>query len=40
VLIVVRSSLREALQKHFSDHDFTVIADLTESSLNTQGHSH
>ena len=40
VLIVVRSSLREALQKHFSDYEFTVIADLTKSSFNTQGHLH
>jgi len=40
VLIVVRSSLREALQKHFSDYEFTVIADLTESSSNAQRHSH
>ena len=32
VLIVVRSSLREALQKHFSDYEFTVIADLTKAS--------
>ena len=40
VLIVVRSSLREALQKHFSDYDFTVIVDLTKPSLNTSGHSH
>jgi len=39
VLIVVRSSLREALQKHFPDYEFTVIADLTKSSFNTQGHS-
>jgi molybdopterin-guanine dinucleotide biosynthesis protein A len=39
VLIVVRSSLREALRKHFPDYEFTVIADLTKSSFNTQGHS-
>jgi len=39
VLIVVRSSLREALQKHFSDFEFAVIANLTKSSFNTQGHS-
>ena len=40
VLIIVRSSLREALQKHFSDYEFTVIADLAKSSFNAQGHSH
>ena len=39
VLIVIRSSLREALQKRFSDHEFAVIADLTKSSLNTPRHS-
>ena len=31
VLIVLRSSLREALQKYFPDYEFTVIADLTKS---------
>jgi nucleoside-triphosphatase THEP1 len=40
VLIVVRSSLREALQKHFSDYEFTVITDLTKSSFDTSRHSH
>ena len=39
VLIVVRSSLREALQKHFSDYEFTVIADLTKPSSRTSTHS-
>jgi molybdopterin-guanine dinucleotide biosynthesis protein A len=39
VLIVVRSSLREALQKHFSDYEFTVIADLTKSSWSKSTHS-
>jgi molybdenum cofactor guanylyltransferase len=29
VLIVVRSSLKEALQKHFPQYDFAVVADLT-----------
>ncbi len=29
VLILVRSSLREALQRHFSEYEFTVITDLT-----------
>jgi len=33
VLIVVRSSLKEALQKHFSKCQFTVIVDLTQASL-------
>jgi len=32
LLIVVRSSLREALKKHYSDYEFTVIADLTKAS--------
>jgi molybdopterin-guanine dinucleotide biosynthesis protein A len=35
VLIVVRSSLKEALQKRFSGHEFTVIADLMKSSSST-----
>jgi len=39
VLIVVRSSLREALQKHFSDYEFTIIADLTKPSSRTSTHS-
>jgi nucleoside-triphosphatase len=39
VLIVIRSSLREALQRHFSDYEFTVIADLGKSSLSTSRHS-
>jgi molybdenum cofactor guanylyltransferase len=39
VLIVVRSSLRETLQRHFSDYEFIVIADLTKSSLSTSRHS-
>jgi len=39
VLIVVRSSLREALQKHFSGYEFTIIADLMKSSLSTLRHS-
>jgi len=34
VLIVVRSSLKEALQRHFSDYEFTVVADLTQSRSN------
>lgn len=33
VLLVVRSSLKEALQKRFSKCKFTVIADLTQASL-------
>jgi len=39
MLIVVRSSLREALQKHFSDYEFTIIADLTKPSSRTSTHS-
>jgi nucleoside-triphosphatase THEP1 len=39
VLIVIRSSLREALQKHFYDYEFTVIADLTKSSSSKSTHS-
>jgi molybdopterin-guanine dinucleotide biosynthesis protein A len=39
VLIVIRSSLREALQKHFSDNEFTVIADLAKSSFSTPRNS-
>jgi molybdopterin-guanine dinucleotide biosynthesis protein A len=31
VLIVVRSSLKEALQKRFADYEFVVVADLTQS---------
>jgi nucleoside-triphosphatase THEP1 len=33
VLIVVRSSLKEALQRRFPKCQFTVIADLTQASL-------
>jgi nucleoside-triphosphatase THEP1 len=31
VLVVVRSSLKEALQKRFADDEFVVVADLTQS---------
>ena len=31
VLIVVRSSLKEALQKHFAEYEVAVVADLTQS---------
>jgi nucleoside-triphosphatase len=31
VLIVVRSSLKEALRRRFPEYEFTVIADLTQS---------
>lgn len=31
VLIVVRSSLKGALQKRFSQYEFVVVADLTQS---------
>lgn len=34
LLIVVRSSLREALQKRFPEYEFVVVADLTESPSN------
>jgi molybdopterin-guanine dinucleotide biosynthesis protein A len=34
VLLVVRSSLRETLQRHFSEYEFTVVADLTQSPSN------
>jgi len=35
LLIVVRNSLREALQKRFPEHEFVVAADLTQSASNT-----
>jgi len=34
VLIVVRSSLKEALQQHFPEYEFVVVADLTSSASN------
>ncbi len=34
VLIVVRSSLKEALQRHFPEYEFVVVADLTQSPSN------
>jgi len=34
VLLVVRSSLREALQRHFAEYEFTIVADLTQSPSN------
>ncbi len=34
VLIVVRSSLRESLQRHFSQYEFVVAGDLTQSTSN------
>jgi len=37
VLIVVRSSLREALQRRFLEYEFRVIADLMKSSLSNRG---
>ena len=37
VLVVVRSSLREALQKRFPEHGFVVVADLTRSRSNGSG---
>jgi nucleoside-triphosphatase len=37
LLIVVRSSLREALQKSFPEYGFVVVADLTRSRSNGSG---
>ena len=34
VLLVVRSSLKEALQGHFPQHEFVVVADLTQPPSN------
>lgn len=34
VFIVVRTSLKEALQRHFPQYEFVVIADLAQSSSN------
>jgi nucleoside-triphosphatase len=34
VLIVVRSSLKEALQRHFHQYRFVIVADLTQSPSN------
>jgi nucleoside-triphosphatase THEP1 len=34
VLIVVRTSLKEALQRHFPEYEFVVVADLTQSPSN------
>jgi nucleoside-triphosphatase THEP1 len=34
VLIVVRSSLKGALQRHFLQYEFVVVADLTQSPSN------
>lgn len=34
VLLVVRSSLKEALQRHFPEYEFVVVADLTQSPSN------
>lgn len=34
VLIVVRSSLKGALQRHFPQYEFVVVADLTQSPSN------
>jgi len=39
VLLVVRSSLTEALQKRFPKCEFTVIADLTQSLPDTSKHA-
>ena len=34
VLIVVRSSLKGALQRHFPEYEFVVVPDLTQSPSN------
>jgi molybdopterin-guanine dinucleotide biosynthesis protein A len=34
VLIVIRSSLKEALQRHFPEYEFVVVADLSQSGSN------
>ena len=34
VLIVVRSSLKEVLQRRFPEYEFAVVADLTQSRSN------
>jgi nucleoside-triphosphatase THEP1 len=34
VLIIVRSSLKEALQRHFPQYEFVVVADMTQSPPN------
>ena len=38
VLIVVRSSLREALQRRFPECEFVIVADLTRSAPNMTEH--
>jgi nucleoside-triphosphatase len=38
VLIVVRSSLKEALQRRFPEYEFVVAADLTQSSKRVRAH--
>lgn len=37
MLIVVRSSLKEVLQRHFPEYEFVVVADLTQSRSNVSG---
>lgn len=37
VLIVVRSSLKETLQRRFPQYEFVVIADLTQFPSNVSG---
>jgi len=34
LLVIVRSSLKEALQKRFPEYEFVVVADLTQSPSN------
>jgi molybdopterin-guanine dinucleotide biosynthesis protein A len=37
LLMVVRTSLKEALQRHFPEHEFVVAADLTQPLSNMSG---
>jgi len=39
LLLVVRSSLKEALQRRFPEYEFVVIADLTQSPSNVSDRS-
>ena len=39
LLLVVRSSLKEALRRHFPQYEFVVVADLTQSPSNVSDRS-
>ncbi|MDH4241888.1 MAG: nucleoside-triphosphatase, partial [Phycisphaerae bacterium] len=39
LLLVVRRSLKEALQRHFPQYEFVVVADLTQSPSNVSDRS-